>query len=215
MNIISLLFEIAAEYVLEIIPVMLLSGFIYLCWFFYRAKQKNIGKIDVLPVLTRFLFVCYFSGIIALTLTPPNLWSALWRGLFSGYFDYPITIKKMLSLSYNFVPSLYYYLTGELTGGAWINTMILGNILMFVPMGVLVPVIRKKDSFLHTELFCILTILAIELIQPFIARSFDTDDIIYNTIGATIGFLCFALIKKLFPNLISKCKGNTESNGIF
>ena len=48
--------------------------------------------------------------------------------------------------SFNFVPSIYRYLRGELTGGSWIRTMILGNILMFVPLGIMLPAALEKEQ---------------------------------------------------------------------
>ena len=55
---------------------------------------------------------------------------------------------------------------------------LLGNLLMFVPMGMALPV-----------LFEIILVILVEIIQFFtFTGSADIDDLILNTIGATIGY---------------------------
>lgn len=67
------------------------------------------------------------------------------------------------------------------------------NILMFVPMGWFLPLLRSKlqrfSSFL-TAVFVM--IISVELVQLFtLTGSFDVDDLILNLSGAVIGFLLF------------------------
>lgn len=203
----DLFFETLIGKILQVAPVMILSGLVYVLLFLcYRSKKKE--RINVLPVFIKFVFICYFSGIIALILTPPSFWSAIWFWLFYGHFYIELSLEKMLSLSFNFIPSVYYYLIGELTGGSWIKTMIVGNILMFVPMGMLLPIVLRKNGFFEVARFSAISILVIETIQPFIGRSFDVDDIIYNAVGVAVGFLCYLIVNKIFPAFISKCRAN-------
>jgi glycopeptide antibiotics resistance protein len=74
-----------------------------------------------------------------------------------------------------------------------------GNILMFVPLGAYIPLIIKKfGSFSRTVILAILASFMIETTQGIISliiqygyRSVDIDDIILNTIGASIGYMFF------------------------
>ncbi len=50
-----------------------------------------------------------------------------------------IFFEGMFEFSYNFVPILYKAITGKYLFGSWVMTMIIGNVLMFIPMGVLLP----------------------------------------------------------------------------
>ncbi|MDO4541648.1 MAG: VanZ family protein [Bacillota bacterium] len=64
------------------------------------------------------------------------------------------------------------------------------NILLFLPLGILLPLIwgRFKD-WKVTVLYGLFLSTFIELTQMFNFRSSDIDDIIANTLGAALGFL--------------------------
>jgi glycopeptide antibiotics resistance protein len=67
---------------------------------------------------------------------------------------------------------------------------LLGNLLLFLPMGIYLPYIFKKlyifrNYFKYITLF----LISIEIMQLILRRgSFDIDDFILNIIGAIIGF---------------------------
>ncbi len=74
-----------------------------------------------------------------------------------------------------------------------------GNVGVFIPLGVFLPMLWKKMRNYKT-MFIISSaiILAVEAIQYFtLLGSFDIDDYILNIIGIFIGFLFFKLNKKL------------------
>ncbi|WKY46831.1 VanZ family protein [Eubacteriaceae bacterium ES3] len=69
-----------------------------------------------------------------------------------------------------------------------------GNILLFVPLGLLYPLSRKKKvGFLEIFLVCLGTTALIEVIQFLFltSRRADIDDIILNLIGGLIGYLIY------------------------
>ncbi|MEI5909538.1 VanZ family protein [Bacillus spongiae] len=75
-----------------------------------------------------------------------------------------------------------------------------GNILLFVPLGFIIP-LRFKLSKLSKVLFVGFSVsLTVEIIQflwlP--GRSPDVDDLILNTLGALIGFLIFNSLVMLY-----------------
>jgi glycopeptide antibiotics resistance protein len=89
----------------------------------------------------------------------------------------------------------------------WVKN-ILGNMLLLVPLGLLLPILwREFDNMRNTLLFSFLFSLGIEIIQLLsyyvgnIGRSFDIDDIILNTFGACLGYLFY---KKIIIKLINK-----------
>lgn len=78
-----------------------------------------------------------------------------------------------------------------------------GNILMFMPLGFLLPILsRKFQKVGYTLLFCAGTSLLIEILQLFLTRGTDIDDLILNTLGGFAGFLVsmmlLAAIRKLY-----------------
>lgn len=76
-----------------------------------------------------------------------------------------------------------------------------GNIVMFVPLGLLMPTIWRSLTSLLRFIICMTEmIVSIELIQLFtLLGSFDIDDYILNIIGTLIGFVInravYAIIK--------------------
>lgn len=77
----------------------------------------------------------------------------------------------------------------------WLNLL---NVLMFVPFGVLLPVVWPQYRSLRcTALAGLGCSLSIELLQIFSWRSTDIDDLLTNTLGAVIGYLLFSLIYRL------------------
>ena len=80
------------------------------------------------------------------------------------------------------------------------NTML--NILLFVPLGVMLPFLWKKyKSLTTTLLFGFFLSLSIELLQIFTYRATDINDIITNTIGTLLGYLVFRGITLYFPSI--------------
>ncbi len=74
-----------------------------------------------------------------------------------------------------------------------------GNAGMFVPSGIVIPIIyRKLNSFWKVTAAGALLSLCIELLQlPFASRATDVDDLILNTLGAAIGYGIYAAVRKL------------------
>ena len=76
---------------------------------------------------------------------------------------------------------------------------VIGNCAMFIPTGILTPVLyRHLDSFKKTLLTGFLISLAIEIIQlPFAVRASDIDDLILNSAGYLMGYGIHLLVKAL------------------
>jgi glycopeptide antibiotics resistance protein len=76
---------------------------------------------------------------------------------------------------------------------------VIGNVAMFIPSGIVLPIIYKRlDSFVKVILVGGGISLCIEIIQlPFSVRASDVDDLILNTVGVTIGYGIYALIRSV------------------
>ena len=76
---------------------------------------------------------------------------------------------------------------------------VIGNVAMFIPSGIVLPIIYKRlDSFVKVILVGGSISLCIEIIQlPFSVRASDVDDLILNTVGVTIGYGIYALIRSV------------------
>ncbi len=76
---------------------------------------------------------------------------------------------------------------------------IIGNFAMFIPTGIMTPLIYPQlKSFKKTLLTGAGISLAIEIIQlPFAVRASDVDDLILNTLGCIAGYGIYALVRLL------------------
>lgn len=114
-----------------------------------------------------------------------------------------VTSKEALTGGINLVPfkEILRYDVG--TGGFY--QQVLGNILLFVPFGFFASYYTKTKRLGSITLLTILVSLTIELVQKYIGRSFDIDDIILNLIGGIIGFLVYVgldAIKNRMPRFL-------------
>lgn len=75
---------------------------------------------------------------------------------------------------------------------------IIGNITMFIPLGIVWPSVYKKLDA-HKKVICagFGFSLFIEILQlPFYDRVSDIDDLLLNTFGFLIGYVIYLLVKK-------------------
>ena len=85
------------------------------------------------------------------------------------------------------------YYTNDFT---WFE--IRANVLLFIPIGFLLPMVIKKPFFLPL-IAGVGVSVTIELLQLVLRRgTCETDDLISNSIGLIIGFAAFWLIKAVF-----------------
>lgn len=75
------------------------------------------------------------------------------------------------------------------------------NIMLFIPFGFFLPIVlKKKRKWYKTTLMTFGISFSVELIQYFIGRSSDIDDMITNVLGAIIGYAFF----KLFSSFLKQ-----------
>lgn len=124
--------------------------------------------------------------------------------------DVPIyTISKGIFRSVNLIP---FYTIWEFITDSNISFMraianIIGNVCIFIPMGIFFPILFKKLSKRNIFTVIVFISLAFEAIQYIFALgSSDIDDIILNSLGGIIGITIYINMTKLFPNNITKFK---------
>ncbi len=157
-------------------------------------SSNSCGKV--------FRLVCVAAGILYfLVLT----WLLLNR--FRSMMGYGAW-AQYINTHTNFVPfsTISFYIS-NLTSGMMNNSIIvrnlLGNLLPFLPMGILLPVIFEKMKrfgwFLLTQ-FCVITVF--EVIQLLTTTgSFDVDDILLNLVGAVFGWLLWLTSHRVYAGM--------------
>lgn len=156
----------------------LLSAVLYvpLGWLFGH------GRISLLRHLTHFLLLCYGIGLLYLTL----FWSGFtWM---PGYY------------MYNLRPFVWLYETYDMGVQAMIEQLVL-NVLMFVPLGALLPMnFARLRRWQYTGLCTLAVTCAIETLQLFTGRSADIDDVIMNALGGLLGYALYALACRMLAD---------------
>lgn len=100
----------------------------------------------------------------------------------------------------NLVPfdTIQRYTSFRSFGSSAVN--LVGNVVMFIPLGALPPVLWKRFRALwKMTLLGFFTSCAIECIQLFIDRSVDIDDVLLNTLGVMLGYILIRLIFHFSP----------------
>ncbi len=78
---------------------------------------------------------------------------------------------------------------------------VVGNMAMFIPSGMILPVVyKKRNSFGKVLITGAFISLCIEILQlPFASRASDIDDLILNTLGVAVGYGIYTWIRRLRP----------------
>lgn len=78
--------------------------------------------------------------------------------------------------------------------GVWSIANLLGNVLVFIPLGFFEPMASKRRSFWGTVIDGLLLSMVVEVFQLVskVGR-FDVDDLILNTSGVVLGYLIFLI----------------------
>jgi glycopeptide antibiotics resistance protein len=139
------------------------------------------------------IFVVYLGVVAALTVVPAHL--------------SPVRIRSTDPNHINLIPLDYSFrcfrqdrgMHPHLTAFCLRNT--LGNVALFMPLGILLPLIDTRfRTFKRMLLIGLALSLAIETVQfglRFIGnpRAVDIDDVLLNTLGACLGFLIYRGLK--------------------
>lgn len=193
---------------LQVLPITFVIGIAYAVCRFIRIKRHGntfcFGK-----EIMRLLFVCYLTGLVNLTLVPANMWINIWARLIVGYSDNSIVL---FSGEFNLVPTVVRVLSGELTLGKWTVEMLVGNCLMLIPLGFFLPFVLDGISGKFALIIAAATPIVIEVMQPIVGRSFDTDDLITNFLGIIVGYGIAVVIKTLYGKNSALLKKNEKAD---
>ena len=184
------LLETAVEFLSERLPAVLLGTLVFVGVRRLLIRRGLLRQRSSLHEGAVVVFACYAVVVLSLTFLPLSYWG-FWFSPSTSYYEFNSTLLAMLR--------------GEYTTGRWGQTMLIANVLMFVPLGFLAPVLWRQKWW-QTLLIALAATLGIELIQPFFARSFDVDDIFLNFSGGAIGLLLSAALRVLWPKLVSKIR---------
>lgn len=147
----------------------------------YAVSTSRLPK--AFRICCIILFILYILLLLYLT-------------MYSRYYG-----RGYVHRSMNLVPlrTIFQYLNANINKSI-IVTNLLGNVVAFIPMSFLMPLISKKLSgFFRTVLAAATASLLIEITQYIIGvGAADIDDIILNTAGGMLGFLIFFACRLIY-----------------
>lgn len=154
-------------------------------FFYFRVKRYKSREIfSVYKEAIVILFFIYVLAVGYLTLKP-------------FHFNLPLLGGRAFKFDFNLFSELRNMAAGHHQKKLLYSV---GNIMMFVPFGVLAPLLYKPArnffGIIGLGFVCSLTI---ELTQAIFTtgRTATVDDLFFNTIGAVIGYLLFLGLKVL------------------
>ena len=155
-------------------------------WKFYRKwKEKDRDVLLVNTTMYIYLsFVLYFTLMPIITSLP-------------FIFNHPYTPM-------NLVP----FIDVTFGRGDFIRQVGL-NIIMTIPFGFLLPLIKKENTkLLKVVVYTLLLSLSIEILQPLIngVRSADITDLITNTLGGMIGYIMYLIFNPFTTKILNYIK---------
>lgn len=185
---ISSVIQLARRYMLLGIigAVIVISLFLIGYFLIYKKLMKGTKKLKLSKVGLWSIFFIYMIIVLGATLGERT----------SGYESINLHLFSSYKEAYN-----------SFSLGEWRNIIL--NILMFVPIGFIMPLLLKKcESWDITYLVGFGITLFIEILQFISKRGiFEVDDIINNTLGCAIGYG----IVMIFISLFRRRKGNQKN----
>ncbi len=158
-------------------------------------KRKAANFNFNFRTLTWLVFGMYACILIKMVLfkRPPGYY------LQHFFYNYDLDMIKANFRRANLVPftTIMLFIKSKLSMRDIVGN-VLGNILGFIPFGILVPILfRQYATLLKTLMAAFMLSAAFELLQLiFVLGSFDVDDLMLNTMGAAIGFYIYLVDRR-------------------
>lgn len=141
-------------------------------------------------------FVVFMIGLASLTILPQS----------------SITVSNGFHTN-NFIPFKVFrdtYITVFEERNPYGLTVLLGNIIMFMPFGFFPALLWNGFSFKKALLLGTACSVFIEFCQLFLPRDTNIDDVLLNALGAAAGYLLYKLIAKRFQEKLDLYKQPTR-----
>lgn len=197
--------EITLDYIFQMLPCVFCAAAVF--FLLLPVRRRRLARLGLRSGPLRegalLLFLLFCAGLAALTLFPANFWtSGHWSAVLQGWeplfkaVDWHIQFHTI-----QLVP------LREISGAfrsPWRFFMLLGNIVMFLPLGFCSTLLWQNESWQRALLVGLGGSALVEAVQFFIGRGSDVDDLILNALGALCGYWLFCLLRRLLTGFPQK-----------
>lgn len=191
--------SLVIQYIWNMFPYCVLGAVLFII---FRVIFQKDNTLDLKKDIATGLFIAYCFGLASQTIIPHfNFGISSSTG--KPFLDVFITNDNS---SINLIPfkTIFEQIVGRNEVVSQIDIAdvsilnLLSNIFLFSPIGFFVPLINERYiSLKKIILIGVSTSCVVEVIQLFIGRSCDIDDVILNTCGVVIGFIIFKVYKRI------------------
>ncbi len=163
--------------VIKLIPDLIVLIIIYI-FLLRKWKKKRKREIFLYTLMYIYVSAVMFLTVMPIITTLPEIFNheyiPMKMNLFEDYFEKrPTAILEMCL-----------------------------NVVMTVPFGFMLPIIKNK-KFFYTTFFTFLLSLSIEIVQPLLhnSRVSDITDIVTNVLGGIVGYMIYLLFKPIINKI--------------
>ena len=175
-----------------VVPFLIVSAIAVPCWLIFRLyRRRNPGnRLTFGRELLLLTFVIYLSGLAAATLEPNHPSRAVAESM-AGIDLHP-SVASLTCSSANLRPGS--------TARSFCVRNARGNLALFFPLGILIPMVWRRLRFWRALQLAIAFSIGIELLQ-YLSKSWgsyrtaDINDIILNGVGAYLGLILVWLLR--------------------
>jgi glycopeptide antibiotics resistance protein len=160
-------------------------------------KMRLVDNVFTPDCVRKAVFFSYLIGLFSQTILP--IWDILfvdgkWIFQVSTYSSRSLNLIPFRTVSEFLNSYSSFYSTHDYANIRIVN--LLGNVILFLPIGFLLPIAFYKLDKIYKITICSASIsVFIEVVQYFVERSTDIDDVILNTMGAVIGGLFYKMVQ--------------------
>jgi glycopeptide antibiotics resistance protein len=173
-------------------PILVLCAIIVPCWLVFRLhRHRTRGHPWSFPrEILLLTFVLYLAGLAAVTLEPNR--SSRYRAEAMVGIDLQPSLTSLTCSTAN-LPR------GSTARGFCVRNA-RGNVLLFFPLGILIPLVSSRLRFWRGLQIAMALSFTIELVQYLsrtwgINRTADVNDLILNVVGAGLGLALMSLLR--------------------
>jgi len=174
------------------IPILVLSSIVVPCWLVFRFYRHRTGgqPLWVRREILLLTLVLYLSSLAAVTLSPNRSSRLLAEG--RGGIELHPSLASLTCSSASMPEGS--------TARAFCLHNTKGNVMLFFPLGILLPLVWSHLRFWRGIQIAIALSFSIELLQYLSSawgsyRSADINDVILNVLGASLGLALVSLLR--------------------
>jgi len=173
-------------------PILVLSAIAVPCWLVLRLYRRRTPghRLSLHREILLLTVVLYLSGLAAVTLTPSRSSRA------------PVEATDGIELHPNLasLTCSSAILPTASTARAFCVHNAKGNVMLFFPLGILIPLVWRRLRFWNGIRIAIAVSCSIELLQ-YLSRTWgskrlaDVNDVVLNVLGASLGLALVFLLR--------------------